>query len=172
MAKGGWTRIMNRVDKTNAFNKSWSDYKYGFGDINGNHWLGFNSINKILLTGDFMARFEFENSQFYYFEVDLIKIGSESQNFILTLGQVTSYTIKTNLAYNNGCEFHTFDHNPGSSNCPIQYQAGWWFNQCYCFCSTCAPLTNEGHFAVNCDGTKWKNFNKFKIFIKRKYFYL
>ena len=166
MAKGGWTRIMNRVDNTTAFYRSWSDYKYGFGDINGNHWLGFNSINNILSTGDFMVRFEFENTQLDYFEVDLIKIGSESENFILTLGQLTNFTVKPYLEHNNRSEFRTYDYNFGSNNCPNNYQAGWWFNNCYHFCSTCISDANQGH--LYCVIANWRTYNKFKIFIKRK----
>ena len=161
---------MNRVDNNNAFNKNWSDYKTGFGDINGNHWLGFNSINKILSTGDFVARFEFQNSTLDYFEVDLIKIGSESQKFILTLGQLTNFNIKPDLVSHNRSEFRTNDFNYkfGSINCPKSYQAGGWFNNCYVFCSTCVPEIVNGHFAVNGDFAKWRRYNKLKIFIKRK----
>ena len=163
MAKGGWTRIMNRVDITNAFVKGWSDFKTGFGAINGNHWLGFNSINKILSTNNFMVRFEFENSQLDYFEVDHIKIGSESQNFILTFGQLTKYTILPVFTRINGSIFHTNDYN-FNQNCDFLYKAGWWFDgNCHHFCSTC-PGSNFYN-----DDIKWRTYNKTKIFIKRKF---
>ena len=163
MAKGGWTRIMNKVNNANAFYRNWSDFKSGFGDINENHWLGFNLINMILSTDDFMVRFEFENSILEYFEFDLIKIGSESQNFILTLGQLTNYTIKPDIMYDNRSEFRTFDYN--TNVCPQKYKAGWWFKVCYRFCSTCSPVT-EGHIQVN---GKWITYNKSRIFVKRKF---
>ena len=167
MTKGGWTRVMNRISNTNEFYRGFSDYKTGFGDIIRNHWLGFNSIKKILSTIDFMVRFEFENSQLDYFEVDLIKIGSESQNFILTLGKLTKYSIEPNLKYHNRSQFRTFDNNlDGSSNCSFLYQAGWWFNNCYQFCTTCVSPSNAGHLKVN--DTNWRTYDKFKILIKRK----
>ena len=70
MSKDGWTRIMNRIENGLAFNQNWSKYQIGFGDISSNHGLGFNSINKILSTGDFKVRFEFKNSTHDYFELD------------------------------------------------------------------------------------------------------
>ena len=104
---GGWTRIMNRIDNSPAFYRNWNDYKLGFGDISGNHWLGFNSINKILSNGDFMVRFEFEDSKVYFFELDLIRIASEDQNYRLTLGKLMNYTIKTAFEVHNAKNFGT-----------------------------------------------------------------
>ncbi len=40
MFKGGWTRIMNRVDNSLSFNKPLNDYIVGFGPLKQNHWLG------------------------------------------------------------------------------------------------------------------------------------
>ena len=36
----GWTMIQRREDGLTSFNRLWMDYKYGFGSLYGEFWLG------------------------------------------------------------------------------------------------------------------------------------
>ena len=166
MTEGGWTRIMNRINSDyNNFLKSWNEFKIGFGDLNGNHWLGFNSINKILSTGDFMVRFEFYNyTQKYFSELDLIMIAPEDQFFQLTLGKLLNYTIKANYQAHSGQRFCTTDN---SRNDYRKGWSGWWYaNDCngFYFCPTCGFFGNFQEY----DTKKLLNFDKIKILVKKK----
>ncbi|MEQ2182048.1 hypothetical protein GOODEAATRI_018014 [Goodea atripinnis] len=39
---GGWTMIQRRVDGSVSFDRSWREYRDGFGDLHSEFWLGFS----------------------------------------------------------------------------------------------------------------------------------
>ena len=44
---GGWTRIQYRDSGDTDFYRNWTEYKHGFGDPSGEHWLGNEHIHKL-----------------------------------------------------------------------------------------------------------------------------
>ncbi|XP_062596558.1 microfibril-associated glycoprotein 4-like [Saccostrea cucullata] len=46
--EGGWTAIQKRVDGSVSFDRSWTEYKSGFGAPEQNYWIGNDAIH--LLT--------------------------------------------------------------------------------------------------------------------------
>ena len=59
-ADGGWTVIQRRVDGSLDFNRPWSDYEKGFGDLDGEFWYGLTSMNCLTQTGKWELRVDFE----------------------------------------------------------------------------------------------------------------
>ncbi|XP_025080427.1 angiopoietin-related protein 7-like, partial [Pomacea canaliculata] len=46
-AGGGWLVIQRRRDFTVDFNRSWTEYASGFGNLSGDFWLGIDAIGEL-----------------------------------------------------------------------------------------------------------------------------
>ena len=53
---GGWTVFQRRQDSSVNFYRGWQDYKNGFGDLNGNFWLGLDEIHRLTKSGQNVLR--------------------------------------------------------------------------------------------------------------------
>ena len=136
---GGWTVIQRRVDDSLDFNRDWMSYKMGFGNLEGNFWLGLDSI--MLLTNDVNMELYVGISCFgcpagaVYARYSQFSIAQESQNYQLKLsGYSPSSTVGDSLSFHNGQSFSTPEKDNDAAlvtNCAQVYKAGWWFKNCY-----------------------------------------
>lgn len=153
----GWTVILRRLDSgLPSFNKTWKEYRNGFGSLNDSFWLGLKKINQLvshnltncsntthqLYVG--MERFHPTNpykSVFY----NIFTIGDESTNFTLnvnTTNGVSSYNtglsfsaavVADALAPHSGLQFSTYDQdndNHSTVHCANTHGGGWWYRSC------------------------------------------
>ena len=136
-ADGGWTVIQRRKDGSVDFNRPWSDYEKGFGDLNGEFWYGLKSMNCLTQTGQWEMRvdFEFQNKTRSYLHYNVFKVGSATDEYPLTISGFTGIT-PTDPFYthhHNGKKFTTYDNDNdrNSGNCANFAQGGWWHNSCW-----------------------------------------
>jgi len=132
---GGWTIILRRLDGSVNFYRNWTEYKNGFGDLNGEFFLGLDKIHAItaerkqellVILEDFEGDNRFET-------YDEFAIGNEDQQYVLhTLGKANG-TAGDSLKWHRGYKFSTFDRDNdwSSGNCAVDSTGAWWYNGCH-----------------------------------------
>ena len=142
-ADGGWTVIQRRVDGSVDFNRSWSDYEKGFGDLNGEFWYGLKSMNCLTQTSQWELRidFKFDNGTKSYLHYKKFKVGSATDEYPLTIGGFTGITPTDPFSTytHNGQKFSTYDNDNDqskSTNCAAKVDSaidngGWWYASCW-----------------------------------------
>ncbi|XP_064535630.1 angiopoietin-related protein 7 [Drosophila montana] len=124
-----WTVIQQRNEGSNLqaenFNRSWDEYRAGFGSLKGNFWFGNEFIHRIVYRDDYVLRIELEdqNGLPVWAEYELFRLDSESYNYQLVIGKLNgNSTTSDALTYHNRMDFRAYDRN---EDC-----AGWWFDRC------------------------------------------
>ena len=86
-AGGGWTVFQKRQDGSVDFYRGWADYKNGFGNLNGEFWLGLDKINRLTKTKK-RLRVDLEDTtgKTAYAEYDMFAVTSERTKYKLSLG--------------------------------------------------------------------------------------
>ncbi|XP_064100033.1 fibrinogen-like protein 1 isoform X2 [Macrobrachium nipponense] len=138
---GGWTVFLQRdkqLEPTN-FNRSWSDYKEGFGDKNAEFWLG-NDFLHILTFGNNPVTLRVETEDIdgnrRWGEWNVFKVDSEEHKYKLTIEKYRNTSnLPDSLDANNGQIFSTWDQDNDSlpeyacANL-LGGTGGWWYNNC------------------------------------------
>ena len=58
---GGWTIFQRRIDGSVDFHRGWKNYTEGFGDLNGEFWLGLDKIHRLSESGQNVLRVDMED---------------------------------------------------------------------------------------------------------------
>ncbi|XP_070533044.1 uncharacterized protein [Ptychodera flava] len=132
---GGWTIIQRRQDGSVDFYRGWEDYKNGFGDLNGEFWLGNDKIHRLTNQGQrYELRADLENfeNETRFAKYDDFAIGNEDIQYSMFLGSYTG-DAGNSLRNDNGLAFSTKDRDNdiSSGNCAETNRSGaWWFSDC------------------------------------------
>ena len=128
-----WTVFQKRIDGTVNFNRNWSSYKNGFGNLEKEFWLGLDKIHRLTNDQQRSLRvdlwdFDGNNASALYGsfsiknETDLYEL--QVSNFAGSAGD--------SLKFHNKRKFSTHDKDNDKSdrNCANVFEGGWWFDNC------------------------------------------
>ena len=95
-AGGGWTVFQKRLDGSVDFYRNWNDYKHGFGNLNGEFWLGLDKIRRLASDNNNMLRVDLEDfgGNTRYAEYDMFGVTSENDKYKLMLGSYSGNLTK------------------------------------------------------------------------------
>jgi len=152
---GGWMVIQKRADGSEDFYRNWQDYLDGFGDVNGEYWLGLENIHQLTQNDNFELRVDLEDFE------DNIRFAKYS-NFMVGPGD--DYTLSVggysgdagdSLTGHNGYRFTTKDRDQDtySGNCAELYKGGWWYSACHS--TNINGLYLNGAHESYADGVNW-----------------
>ncbi|KAK7090634.1 hypothetical protein V1264_010403 [Littorina saxatilis] len=154
---GGWIVFQRRMDASVDFFRDWTDYRNGFGDLEGNFWLGLDKLHRLT------------TSQRYELRVDLFQwngtkgsatysgfyVEDVSHKFTLRFDSFTGGNAGDSLSFHRGQQFSTKDrdHDTVSGrSCAQHFHGAWWYKSCL------QSNLNGDYSAPKGDGLNWKTF--------------
>ncbi|KAL7740838.1 hypothetical protein ACLKA6_013685 [Drosophila palustris] len=156
---GGWTIILRRMDGSVDFNRTWNSYKKGFGDLEGEFFLGLDKIHALTSERNHELRVLLEDQDgIEVFEnYETFAIGDEEEQYILHKVRNANGTAGDALKYHRGMKFSTFDRDNDidEENCAAYYTGGWWYKKCHD-----SKLTGTYNDNNPGKGINWANFRK------------
>ncbi|XP_029772896.1 angiopoietin-4 isoform X2 [Suricata suricatta] len=131
---GGWTLIQRRENGSVNFQRNWRDYKQGFGDVAGEHWLGNEVVHQLTSRAAYSLRVELQdwegNEAFAQYE--RFQLGSEGQLYRLSLSGYSGSAGRQSSLVLQGTNFSTRDADNDNClcKCAQMLSGGWWFDAC------------------------------------------
>ncbi|CAG9768752.1 unnamed protein product [Ceutorhynchus assimilis] len=133
-----WTVIQRRDNYSTQqnFNESWNNYKYGFGDLRHDFWIGNRFLSRLSNSNNLTLRIEMEDfdGNNVWAEYSTFKIANENQHFQLTIAGYSG-NASDSFSSHSGAYFSTYDvkndYAPDCCPCSVSYGGGWWFNRCF-----------------------------------------
>ncbi|XP_078656464.1 uncharacterized protein LOC144902765 [Branchiostoma floridae x Branchiostoma belcheri] len=183
---GGWTVIQRRQDGSVPFNKTWTEYEQGFGNLLGEYWLGLGNIHSLATP------LQKQNKLYVYLEdweknsgfarYSRFSVGDASSKYTAT---VTGYD-STSTAGNDldpskesqkikNVKFSTIDEDNdiNGAHCTALYGQGGWWNP-----YSCGYAMLNGQYLTGCsvpapgscthaNGIVWHSWRGYRYSLKK-----
>ncbi|XP_067935593.1 fibrinogen C domain-containing protein 1-B-like isoform X2 [Watersipora subatra] len=158
---GGWTVFQRRMDGSVDFYRNWQNYKLGFGDVNGEHWLGNENLVELLNahdTNELRVDLETVDNERAHAAYGVFSVSEESSHYTLTVSEYSGEAGDSLTAQSNGQKFTTrdVDNDTWGNNCAIRYHGAWWYKACH-HANLNGDYLNGTHSSF-ADGINWHSF--------------
>ncbi|KFB41089.1 hypothetical protein ZHAS_00008545 [Anopheles sinensis] len=131
---GGWIVIQHRFDGSIDFYRNWTEYRNGFGMLDGEFWLGLEYVHQITKNRphELMVEVKDFHGNYGYAKYDAFEIGSETESYALKKLGTYSGTAGDSMQDNKDEKFSTFDrdNDKWGFSCAEQYHGAWWYYYC------------------------------------------
>ena len=146
---GGWIVIQRRNASQGKvdFFRNWRDYENGFGDFDGEFWIGLKAIHYLTYGKSMSLQVSVWNEEtdesITWTTPSFVVNGAEDNyrvNFATGHSDETIYS-----PFTSGRAFSTYDYDNSGyiTNCAFDLQAGWWYSG-----STCSDANPNGRHQI------------------------
>ena len=157
---GGWIVFQRRKDGSIDFYRGWNSYQFGFGQQDGEFWLGLETLHHLTSPKTCDLRIDLQDAanERRYAKYSTFVIGSDSSNYVLTADGYTGNagdSFGKGSGRHNGQPFSTkdADNDAYSESCADLYKGGWWYDACHV--SNLNGLYLNGDHESYADGVEW-----------------
>ncbi|ALC39529.1 maker493 [Drosophila busckii] len=135
-ADGGWTVVQRRQSGAENFNRNWTDYVAGFGNLNGEFFIGLHKLHLLTTSQPHELYIQMKNSTNAerYARYGLFEISSALEDYQISRLTQFSGNVDDAFSHHLGMKFSTPDKDNDKlpdENCAATFKSGWWFNNCH-----------------------------------------
>ncbi|XP_060552684.1 ficolin-1-like isoform X2 [Ruditapes philippinarum] len=131
---GGWTIFHRRMDGSVDFYRNYAEYENGFGNVDGELWLGLQYIQELAGQGSTEIRLDMtRNDSTTGHEICPDFKLTEGTKYKLNIGSCTRVDLLSiGFDHNNQMPFSTYDRDLDTSsiNCAVFLRGAWWYSKC------------------------------------------
>ena len=125
--------FQRHVNDDEHFNRTWAEYKNGFGELTSNFWLGNEHIHRLTRNvQELLLDLDSVNGDHTFILYKSFQVESEETFYTLHVSEYQQ-SVGNCMNYFDGMKFSTADEDhdrKGSINCAEVRKAGWWFRGC------------------------------------------
>jgi hypothetical protein len=135
--------IQQNLDGSDFFNRTWREYRAGFGDPSGNYWLGNGRLSGLTRSKQYKLHIDLQcerTGQWYVAEYSTFTVGGEADHYRLKVAGFSGTARQDALIYHSGMQFSAKDIDNDqwpAINCAASRGGGFWYRSCgYCNVNT------------------------------------
>ena len=162
--------FQRRMDGTEDFYCEWADYVKGFGDLNGEFWLGLNKIHRLTNGSNTTAALRVDLEDFEgdkrYAKYSTFQVLDSSRKYQLNVSGYSG-NAGDSLIGHNGMKFTTKDQDNderAAISCSTSFKGAWWYHRCHA--TNLNGLYLSGSHLSYADGVNWSGFKGYYYSLK------
>ncbi|XP_053332826.1 microfibril-associated glycoprotein 4-like isoform X2 [Clarias gariepinus] len=133
---GKWTVFQRRMDGSVNFYRPWEHYKKGFGNKDGEYWLGLENLYQLTHKRKYELKVDLQDfdGATVYARYSSFSVESEAEGYKLHVSGFINGGAGDSMATNNGQKFSTLDKDQDSHtqlNCAKSFLGAFWYSDCH-----------------------------------------
>uniref|UniRef100_F6UAK1 Fibrinogen C-terminal domain-containing protein n=1 Tax=Ciona intestinalis TaxID=7719 RepID=F6UAK1_CIOIN len=165
---GGWVVFQRRKDGSENFFRGWNDYVSGFGNLEGELWLGLDVIHNLTANNEYEMRVDLE-------DFNGNKTHAVYSNFVVSVAPLYALAVsgysgnagERNYTRNGKRNFSTKDRDQdtlATANCAESFKGGWWYTACHA--ANLNGLYLSGQHDSYANGVNWRPWRGYHYSLK------